>query len=46
VWLKALTDEGDVVCDCFAGTRTTERNALALNRRSVAIDIYDWRSSI
>jgi site-specific DNA-methyltransferase (adenine-specific) len=39
--IKACTKPGDLVCDPFAGTRTTERAARALGRRSICFDIYD-----
>ena len=40
--LLAASDAGDCVCDPFAGTRTTERVALANGRLCVSFDIFDY----
>jgi site-specific DNA-methyltransferase (cytosine-N4-specific) len=42
--IAACTNEGDTVCDPFAGTLTTGRVAKAMGRSSVCFDIYDHSS--
>ena len=38
-FIKLLTDEGDVVCDPFAGSATTLKQALRLGRHAIGCDI-------
>jgi DNA modification methylase len=39
VFIKASSNEGDIVLDCFAGTFTTCAAAKVLNRKSIGIEI-------
>lgn len=39
VFIKASSNEGDIVLDCFAGTFTTSAAAKALNRKSIGIEL-------
>ncbi len=39
VFIKASSNEGDIVLDCFAGTFTTSAAAKLLNRKSIGIEL-------
>ncbi len=39
VFIKASSNEGDIVLDCFAGTFTTSAAAKELNRKSIGIEL-------
>ena len=41
-FIKLLTDEGDLVCDPFAGTGTTLKSALRLGRDAIGCDINPY----
>jgi len=40
-FIKWLTDEGDVVLDPFAGSFTTYKQAISMNRKSIAFEINE-----
>lgn len=42
--ILATTEPGELVCDCFAGTRTTERIAMSLKRSCVSFDIIEYNT--